>query len=288
MLDFNRRAILFLILTGLAAGMAFFPLSELLRSGVRREYYSHIPFIPLISLFFLYQKRKEIISYPQDGRSQGWRSGVVLLALGLILFASVTPLKEPLTPNDKTTLLVLSAVIFLAGAFLFCFGPQAFRLAIFPISFLLFTVPIPGRLMDGIIYSLQVGSTEFTHLLFMVTGIPFVREEFVFHLPGISIEVAKQCSGIRSTLALVITSFIAGELFLKTRWKKFVLVLFVFPITVFKNALRISVLSILGVYVDPRILGSELHRSGGIPFFGLALLLMAPILFLLMRGEKKK
>lgn len=285
---FNKRVLLFFILSGLAISMAFFPLSELLRSGAKREYYSHIPLIPLISLFFLYQRRKEITSQQEHSRWQGLGAGVFLLVLGLILFFSAMALKETLKLNDATTLFALSSVIFWAGAFMFCFGLQAFRLATFPILFLLFTVPIPERLMDGIIYSLQVGSTEFTHLLFILTGMPFVREEFVFQLPGMSIEVAKQCSGIRSTLALVITSFVAGELFLKTRWKKFVLVLCVFPITIFKNALRISVLSILGVYVDPRILGSELHRSGGIPFFGLALLFMAPILLILMRSEKKK
>lgn len=285
---FNKRVLLFFILSGLAISMAFFPLNELLRSGAKREYYSHIPLIPLISLFFLYQKRKEITSEQEYGQWQGRGPGVFLLALGLILFFSATALKETLKLNDATTLFTLSSVIFWAGAFMFCFGLQAFRLATFPILFLLFTVPIPERLMDGIIYSLQVGSTELTHLLFILTGIPFVREEFVFQLPGMSIEVAKQCSGIRSTLALVITSFVAGELFLKTGWKKLILVLCVFPITIFKNALRISVLSILGVYVDPRILGSELHRSGGIPFFGLALLFMAPILFFLVRSEKKK
>jgi len=103
-----------------------------------------------------------------------------------------------------------------------------------------------------------------------------------------SIEVAKQCSGIRSSLALIITSLIAGEIFLKTRWKRLVLVLFVIPITLFKNGLRITALSLLGTYVDQRILGSELHRSGGIPFFALSLLFMAPILIWLMKSEKKK
>ena len=58
--------------------------------------------------------------------------------------------------------------------------------------------------MDKIIYALQVGSTEAPEVLFILTGVPFQREGFVFHLPGISVEVAEQCSSIRSGLALFI------------------------------------------------------------------------------------
>ncbi|MGC8811905.1 MAG: exosortase/archaeosortase family protein [bacterium] len=280
----NKRNLLFIILNLITLAMAYPPLNNLLSSAARREYYSHIPLIPIISIFFLYQQRQGIVL----SQEYDWRPGVFLLALSSVLYLLGMSREKILSLNDFSAILTIASLIFWVGAFLFCYGRRAFRRALFPILFLLFVVPIPEKLMDGIIYYLQVGSTEFTHLLFLLTGIPFIREEFVFQLPGMSIEVAKQCSGIRSTLALVITSLIAGELFLKTGWKKLILVLSVFPITVFKNGLRIAVLSLLGVYVDPRILGSELHRSGGIPFFGLALLFMAPILFYLMKTEKKK
>ena len=58
-------------------------------------------------------------------------------------------------------------------------------------------------------------------------------------------------------------------------------------IAMLKNGIRILTLSLMGNYVDPRILQSDLHREGGIPFFIVALLLMAPILFFLIRSEKK-
>jgi exosortase len=140
--------------------------------------------------------------------------------------------------------------------------------------------------MDGFVYTLQVGSTEITNLLFMATGVPFLRESFVFHLPGMSVEVAKQCSGIRSSLALLITAILAGHLFLETGWKKVVLAVLIIPITMFKNGIRILILTLLGTYVDPKFLiNSSLHRDGGILFFILALLLLAPILYWLRKSE---
>ena len=88
-------------------------------------------------------------------------------------------------------------------AFSFSMESEVFKK---PLSrfFFRFIIPIPGLIMDKIIYGLQVGSTEAPEVLFIVTGIPFQRKGSVFHLPGISVEVAEQCSSIRSSLALFI------------------------------------------------------------------------------------
>jgi exosortase/archaeosortase family protein len=90
-------------------------------------------------------------------------------------------------------------------------------------------------------------------------------------------------------MALVITAVLAGHMFLKTGWKKWALVLAVLPVTMFKNGIRIVTMSLFAVYVDKRILtSSALHTDGGILFFILALLLMAPVLFVLRRSEHKE
>jgi exosortase/archaeosortase family protein len=113
-----------------------------------------------------------------------------------------------------------------------------------------------------------------------------LREGFVFHLPGQSVEVAKQCSGIRSSMALLITSVLAGHLFLRTWWKKVILAIVIIPITMFKNGIRVVSLTLLGTYVDSRILtNSLLHTDGGILFFLLALVLLAPVLYFLRKSE---
>jgi exosortase/archaeosortase family protein len=59
------------------------------------------------------------------------------------------------------------------------------------------------------------------------------------------------------------------------------------PITILKNGFRIAALSILGVYVDERILASDLHTRGGILFFILALVLVWGVIVLLRRVEGK-
>ena len=52
-----------------------------------------------------------------------------------------------------------------------------------------------------------------------------------------------------------------------------------------KNGVRIVSLSLLASYVDPRFLTGQLHHDGGIVFFLLSLVLLAPLFLLLSRSE---
>lgn len=274
---------LFLLFVFTAAVMLFAPLNGLFHSRDSQDYHSLIPLIPFVSGYLLYLKRKEL--YTEKAYSFG--IGAVVILIGIVLYVAGHTVGAGLNLTDYASMITFSALVLFWGAFILSYGSRAFRTALFPLLFLIFMIPIPVIIIDKIITFLQVGSTEFTNVLFMASGVPFLREGFVFHLPGQSVEVAKECSGIRSGLALFITALLAGHLFLKTWWKQVILVVCVFPITMLKNGIRITSLTLLGTYVDPRILQSSLHREGGIPFFIVALLLMAPILYFLRKSEKK-
>lgn len=81
---------------------------------------------------------------------------------------------------------------------------------------------------------------------------------------------------------------LAAYFALTSPWRRAILILSVLPVTIFKNALRIITLTLLGVYVDERILHSVLHRMGGIPFFVLALLIFGCVLWFLRRSDLKE
>ena len=158
----------------------------------------------------------------------------------------------------------------------------------FPFLFLIFMIPIPLFILEPVVLFLQKWSAEVSYWIFNLMGVSPLRDGFIFHFPSLSVEVAEQCSGIRSSIALFITSVIAGHFFLKTTWKKAVLTLAIFPVTIFKNAVRIVTITMLSIYVDESFLtNSLLHKKGGILFFILALSILAPVLWLLRKSEKR-
>jgi len=274
----------FLLLCAVGLGLFYSPMIQLLRMSSHSELYSHIPVIPVISLCILIYRRKRILAEV----SWGWGLGFALPALGLALLLSANRISG-LNQNDYLSMAMCGAVLWFIGSFVLVYGTKAFKEAIFPLLFLFFVIPVPKFILDPFIQLLQTGSAHASHLLFKLTGVPLHRDGFVFALPGITIEVAEQCSGIRSSIALIISSLFAGYLFLRKGWTRVLLVLSFLPITVFKNALRIVTLSLLASYVDTRfITGSWLHKSGGIPFFAVGLALMAPVLWALMKVEKRK
>jgi exosortase len=271
----------------LGAGAVFFPgpIHDLLMVSKNRELYSHIPLIPFVSLYFFFVERKTI--FAEVKWDYLW--GLPMIGAALFVYWAGRSLQGQLDQNDYFSFMMSGVFLWVLGSFYFSFGLSSLKKAAFPLLFLAFIIPMPTLLLEPFVRFLQLGSAEFAHGIFKLTGVPLHREGMFFSLPGLTIEVAEQCSGIRSSIALFITAVIAGKLFLKRGWSRVVLALSVFPVTIFKNALRIVMLSLLGAYVDMRfITGSWLHSSGGIPFFAVGLLFLAPVLWALSKRERRK
>lgn len=247
----------------------------------QQEHYSHIVLIPWLSLYALYLDRKTIFS------SRVWSPWLGSFVMGMgVLWAWRAD--SAVYGADLLTVQVLSFVMMCWGIFLLCYGTSACRTYSFGLLFLLCMVPLPAGLLNAVIVLLQRSSAEVTDIVFTFLGIPFFREEFVFGLSNLTIHIAEECSGIRSTLSLIITSLVAGHFFLRSVWGKWALVMIVVPLAIIKNAFRIVGLSLLANYVDPSfITDSILHRSGGIPLFVLSLAVLLSLAWLLRSMEKR-
>ena len=111
------------------------------------------------------------------------------------------------------------------------------------------------------------------------------RDGLVFSLARVSIEVAKECSGIRCQHGAAYSGTCHRASLPKRVWTKVLFVASGLFMMIFKNGIRIATLTILAIYVDPGFLYGRLHRQGGIAFFLFALLLLVPVLRLLQRSE---
>jgi exosortase len=244
--------------------------------------YSHIPLIPAVSIFLIYSERKQIFS---DALWK-WSWGTLLVVPGVGgLWLSQSSIWEFASAN-RPTFLVSGFVLIWMALFAVFFGRVAFRNARFSLLFLLFAIPIPEPALSNLVWFLQAGSADAAAVIYRVFGVPFIRDGFVFGLPGVTIRVAEECSGIRSALALFITTVLATHLWVSSKVSTLALWTLVFPVAVIKNGMRIVTLSCLAVYVDPSFLHGRLHRYGGIPFFLLDLLMMGIAFSIATRRER--
>src|SRR5271156_1962596 len=259
-------------------------LSALVQYSLGNTSSSHIILIPLVAFFLLYVERQTV--FPITRASVALGSALALGGVVLFWLARLGPI--PQDGNWLLSLQTFSVVLVWMGGFLICYGFAAFRAAAFPLLFLLLMVPIPDVVLDRIIHALQEGSTEIAYLIFQTVGVPVLRYGFLLSVPGVTIEVAKECSSIRSSIALFITCLLAAHLYLRTWWKMLLFACLSFPLSILKNGGRIATLTLLAIYVNPGFLKGRLHHDGGFVFFLVALLLLWPVFLWLERSDKPR
>lgn len=248
---------------------------------------SHVFLIPAISFYFAWLRRHAL-----PARSTPAWPGAILCALVALTalaahFGLAFSGRAP-APRDSLALLTFSYLAgIVAGGFVFL-GLSRMKALVFPFAFLIFMVPLPGWLVEAVEWFLQHGSAEVTAIVFNLTSTPNFREGLIFKLPGITLKVAQECSGIRSTYVLFITCLAAGYLLLSRPWTRAVMALVVIPLGLVRNAIRIYVIAQLCIHQGPHMIDSRLHREGGPIFFALALIPLFIILFLLRKAEKPR
>jgi exosortase len=279
-----RRAILFASYCLSLGVILWSPLVSLFHLALQNDYCTHILLILPISVFLVWLDRKRIFL---DLRSS-YILGALVFVLGAGLYLLAARPSRTALSSDSLSQIVLAFVLLLIAGFVFCFGGTAFRRASFPLLFLVLLVPLPPMMLNKVIYFLQAGSALIAYQLFHLFAVPVFHDHFTLQLPEFTIQVAKECSSIRSSLALFITGLLAAHLYLRKPWTRLVLVALTIPLSVFKNALRIVTLSILAIRFDPGFLTGKLHRDGGIVFYLIALVIIGAVLQILRSTEKQR
>lgn len=273
---------LFLILTA-AIVAAFVPFGgDYLRLITDNTLYSHIPLIPCVSVYLVWIQRNQTAGTSRPP----WILGIVPAAAS-ITFLCIRLFGELSAPENINAATASSFVCAIWAAALVSFSRQTLRTHWFAIVFLVFMIPFPIPVEHGIESFLQHGSAECAYWMFKALGTPLLRDELIFRLPGITLEVARECSGIRSSLVLLITSLVGGQLFLVSGWRRGILAFAVIPLALVRNGLRVTVIGELCVQVGPHMIDSFIHHQGGPIFFAISLIPFAGLTWLLMRGEKK-
>lgn len=266
-----------------AVSVAFWgrPLVSTLKLALANDAYTHILLILPLGAALIYLDSKALRTAAQPSPRVGGALLVLALVIGCYARWGMAD-----TPNlVRLSFGMFALVLWWLASFLLCFGTRTFWSFLFPLCFLFLIVPIPEVALNRIVEFLQDQSAVAARLMFRMVGVPATRDGIMVSIPGLDIEVAQECSSIRSSLVLIVTTMVLAHLFLRSWWRKALLIAAAIPLSVAKNGFRIFTIAELGMRVDPGFLTGNLHHHGGILFFGLSVVAVGVLLWALRRTE---
>jgi exosortase C (VPDSG-CTERM-specific) len=277
----GRRFVLAVVV--LCLGFAL-PLWRLGLFALGDELYSYILLMPLVSAYLAWTLKSELPAQSSQSRLAALAFFVAGAASASVYFfhgrgSGAVPAENGLAWSTLGWLLCLT------GAGCWFLGGAAMRTLAFPLALLLFMIPLPSFARLIIEGELQRGSAAVADWMFTLSGTAFERNGMVFHLPGFSLQVDPECSGIHSTWVLLITSLVAARLLLQSLWRRTALCLAVIPLALLRNGFRVFVIGQLCVHVGPQMIDSPIHHHGGPIFFALSLIPLFLLLYYLRKGE---
>lgn len=247
-------------------------LRQLVLQWWRDPDYAHGFFVPLFSGYLLWHQRARWVNSELKPSNFGFLvmvAGVVLLlggSLGAELFTS------------RFSLLVL-----LAGMALYLGGWKMLRTVSFPLSFLVFMIPLPALIYNQITFPLQLLASRVATSWLEFMQVPVFREGNVLNLPNYSLEIVEACSGVRSLATLISLAVAYGYLVDRRRWVRYMLPVLMVPIAIISNATRIVGTGFLTYHFGPQAAQGFFHEFSGWIIFLVALVLMVVCHMILRR-----
>lgn len=215
--------------------------------------HSHGFLVPLISVYLIWRTRLFLAS--RKAKPQAIIGG------GIVLFAVVL-----LAAGRAGGVVLAEAVSFLVllpGLALFVWGWETLMAIALPLAYLQFMVPWTEEFVDWAHHPFQLFSAWLGAALMRAAGVPAYLDGLYISLPNLTLEVARECSGVR-----FLTSVIALGLPLvyvtQTRWSRALGVLLSgVVITILANSLRIALGGTMAYRYSPALLHGPLHVLQG-------------------------
>ncbi len=218
-----------------------------------RPEYSHGFLIPFISLYFIWLKRAEWARLsPRPNLVFG--GGTVLLAALILLVGRA---------GGVALLEAISLVIMIAGLVLLVAGWTHLRIALFPIGYLFFMLPLTDEIMAPLQWPLRLATAKMSVVFLRLMDVPvFLQREYIV-LPKITLEVAQVCSGANFLVSILAIGIPLAFLKLSSFWTRGILIVSSLAVGVFANWLRVTLISV-GAYYEYSVLHGPFHIFQGL------------------------
>lgn len=196
--------------------------------------YNHGPLIPIIALYLLWLRAKEMSA--ADLRASWLGVAGVLLAIGVLLLGT---LSSVYTITQYGLLIGIGALAVAAT------GLRGLKWLWVPLVYLIFMVPLPNFIENRLTAGLQLISSDLGVAVIRAAGYSVYLEGNVIDLGNYKLQVAEACSGMRYLFPLMSFGFLCAVLFRGRWWQRAIILLSTVPITILMNSFRIGVIGIL-------------------------------------------
>ena len=227
-------------------------IENLVRYWYGHEEFGHAFFIPLISLYLIWQKRFELYGVPIKNT---W-VGLLITFFGTLLFL--------LGSLSAIYIIQQYALVFvLIGLFVSTLGVDAAKKVVLPLVLLFFMIPLPGFLYNTLSGQLQLISSEIGVFVIRLFDISVYLEGNVIDLGVYQLQVVEACSGLRYLFPLMTLGLIMSYMYKSTWLNKAILFFSTIPITVLMNSFRIGVIGVMVEYWGIEMAEGFLHDFEG-------------------------
>ena len=246
--------------------VAYIPTYIKLANGPwQSEQEGHGPLIMLAAAWLAWQQRERLKSTPfSPAPIAGW----IILTLSLLLMI-LTRSQDILMVEVFSQIPVLLACLLLIGGW-----PLA-RVFAFPLTFLVFSIPPPGWMLDAMTVPLKSWISDVVTSFLYAFGYPIAQNGVMIMIGTYELMVKDACSGMNSIFALsAIGIFYVHEFVTRKSWfRTLILIVSIIPITILANFFRVLLLVLGSYYLGVDRIDGLLHDVTGIVLFVFALAL---------------
>lgn len=247
-------------------------LSDLVADWWQDPDYSHGFLIPWLSAYFAWQRRPKLShTIP---RHNLWGLPFLLLGLVMLFLGRV---------GAELFLMRVSMLVVVGGLVLYLLGWGHLKVLAFPLTLLLFMIPLPAILLNAITFPLQLMAASISTSDLQLIGLPVYREGNLIFLPRLTLEVVEACSGIRSLVSLAAVAVVMAHLTQRGLWQRAVVMVSAVPIAIAVNVFRIWGTGVLAYPYGTKVAEDFYHTLSGWLIFVVAFGLLLAENFLLSR-----
>lgn len=233
--------------------------------------WSHGLLIPLFSLYFIHQKKQEILRSAQNGELRANYLGLFFLICGILFYPfNIIHLRYGYL-RPICMIATLGAIVLFLG------GWRLIKYTWLPIAYLVFAIPLPDRYYKELTIPMrQWAATAASGLLNLVPELEATAKGVMIDVfyRGKTLEpaldVAEVCSGMRLLMVFLALGVAMAYLHYRPTWQRIILLFSTVPIAILCNIIRVTATGFIYVLIHPKYAQGVYHDMLGLAMLPLA------------------